>query len=115
MSLETQQSAPAKRLDPAALTPVQRVMFDRWLFDFDLDNVAAGQLFKVHAVTIARWRKRFDDDTRVIPSRAKIAEVAAVSRGIVQPGDWYRPSVATYGPPAPGEVPTDPVTEGLAS
>lgn len=76
--------------------PVRRIKFDRWLFDCDIDNVAAGKLLDVHPISVGRWRKRFDDPKRPIPPAKIIRKVEQLSAGVVQFDDWDRPCEVAY-------------------
>lgn len=86
-----------------ARKPVQRTRFDRWLYDFDIDNKTAGQLLGVHPMTIGRYRKLFDDPARQVPTANFIRDVERVSGGLVRFEDWHRPCDVVYlTPPADG-------------
>lgn len=87
--MPTENAAPDLQL-------AQRVKFDRWLFDRDIDNVAAAKFFDSHPVSIGRWRKRFDDPDRRVPPSGKIMEIAEKTGGEVGLPDWYRPCGVLY-------------------
>lgn len=76
--------------------PARRIKFDRWLFDYDIDNVAAAKHLDVHPLSIGRWRKKFDDPARRIPPIKIIRAVEQLSSGVVQFEDWDRPCEVAY-------------------
>lgn len=80
----------------AAPAVVQRVKFDVWLWFRDIDNIAASVMFDAAPMTIGRWRKRFDDPDRRVPTAEKIAEIEAKTAGDVGLQDWLRPCPVTY-------------------
>jgi hypothetical protein len=94
------QASPLDREPPAA-KPALRVKFDRWLFDFDIDNVEAGRLLNVHPLTIGRYRKRFDDPDRRVPDALFMKAVFELTRGVVEFEDWFRPCGVAYLSDAP--------------
>lgn len=85
---------------PPRPQPVQRTKFDRWLFDCDIDNVAAGKLLNAHPISVGRWRKRYDDPKRQVPPTRVIRDVVSLSDGVVQFEDWDRPCEVAYLTPA---------------
>ena len=89
-----------------AHAPVQRIKFDRWMFDHDVDNVTAADLLDAHPVSVGRWRKAFSDPARRIPPPDIIRKVHALTAGAVAPEDWYRPCGVNY-LPEPAVLPTD--------
>lgn len=78
------------------LRPVQRIKFDRWLFDFNIDNATAARLLNCHPLTIGRYRKLFDDPNRPKPNADFIRAVEQLTAGAVTFEDWFRPCDVTY-------------------
>ncbi len=72
--------------------PVQRTPFDRWLWERDISNVAAGERLGRHEVTVARWRLPFSSEKRRIPDAAVIRDIEEWTQGEVGPADFYPPS-----------------------
>lgn len=93
-----------EKTPPSQLEQVQRTLFDRYLFDRDLDNQQAANLFGVHPITIGRWRKRFDDPERRVPPRRKVREIASLTAGVVGEIDWHRPAYPTGYAPTPPQA-----------
>lgn len=88
--------SPSQAEEPVRLSRVQRTKFDRWLFDHDVDNVSAARMLAVHALSIGRWRKRYDDPGRVIPPTKIIRAVETLTQGEVRFEDWDRPCDVAY-------------------
>lgn len=84
----------------AAPQPARRIKFDRWLFDYDIDNTEAAKQLDVHPLSIGRWRKKFDDPMRRIPPQKIIRAVEHLSDGVVRFEDWDRPCDVAYLTPA---------------
>ncbi|MDP3853642.1 hypothetical protein [Phenylobacterium sp.] len=94
--------------DPVALaahSPLQRIKFDRWMFDHGLDNIACAELLGAHPMSVGRWRKPYDDPARRIPHADMIHKITLISAGQVQPEDWYRACGVRYVPVSPSEAP----------
>lgn len=88
--------SPSQTHEPGRPSRAQRTKFDRWLFDYDIDNVSAARMLDVHALSIGRWRKRYDDPGRVIPPTKIIRAVEALTQGVVRFEDWDRPCDVAY-------------------
>jgi hypothetical protein len=102
--------------EPVTPMPVQRVKFDRWLWERDIDNVVAAEMFDSHPMSIGRWRKRYDDPDRRVPPAEKVLEIERRTGGEVQLLDWFRPSVVAYVDPDQAVVDvTTPPAEDLAA
>lgn len=61
--------------------PLQRNEFDRWLWERDIDNVAAGRELGLHPLTVGRYRKPFGHSERRTPDVEALARIKAYTGG----------------------------------